>query len=31
MRISTVSMQQQGVNAILDKQVSISETEMQLA
>ncbi|HIJ22651.1 MAG: flagellar hook-associated protein FlgL [Gammaproteobacteria bacterium] len=31
MRISTISMQQQGVDAILDKQVSISETEMQLA
>ena len=31
MRISTVSMQQQGVNAMMDKQVDLSKTEMQLA
>ena len=31
MRISTVTMQQQGVNAILDKQVKLTNTELQLA
>lgn len=31
MRIATVTMQNQGVNAILDKQEALSHTEMQLA
>ena len=31
MRIATVSMQQQGVNAILDRQADLSKTELQLA
>ena len=31
MRIATVSIQHQGVNAILDKQADLSKTEMQLA
>jgi len=31
MRIATVTMQQQGVNAILDKQVKLTNTELQLA
>ncbi len=31
MRIATISMQQQGVTAILDKQADLSKTEMQLA
>ena len=31
MRIATVTIQQQGVNAILDKQVKLTNTELQLA
>lgn len=31
MRISTISMQQQGVNGMLNKQADLSKTEMQLA
>ncbi len=31
MRIATVTMQQQGVNAILDRQAEMSQTEIQLA